>query len=270
MTAPPRPPIDLLATDLDGTLFPIDDSPEFIEAMKDLRRVIARHHLRVVFVTGRSFEHVLEGIARHDPPLPEAIICDVGTTIMTRNDDAFDRDPFYHQLLRGRLAEWTNDRLCDAAVGLETSIRPQGIEHQSELKCSFYFDATVREAVERRVRDWIDRDSVPVAVTLSIDPFDGRGMLDLLPHQVDKGSALMYWTQRNGVDASRVVFAGDTGNDIGAATIAANVILPANADDQLRAAAANGCGSVFQSRHRCTAGVNDGLNQLLRSAQPEV
>ena len=260
-------PPTVLATDLDGTLFPIDDSPAYSDAMRTLKSLINQHQLSVVFVTGRSFDHVMRGIDEHSPPIPEAIICDVGTTIMRRRDDAFDRDDRYHAMLLGRLGDWTHAALETAVQELDDTIHPQDAVHQSELKCSFYYPAERRAAVTQTVQRWIDSQSVPVSMTISVDPFDGRGMLDLLPAGADKGSALRYWVEHRGIDAGGVVFAGDTGNDIGAATTAASVILPANADDQLRDAVSDRAGELVESSLRCTAGVLDGLQRLLGRGQ---
>jgi hypothetical protein len=71
----------LVATDLDGTLNPLDDDKDNLVALTQLRRLLDASNVTLVFVTGRHIESVEEVIRQFDLPRPDWIICDVGTTL---------------------------------------------------------------------------------------------------------------------------------------------------------------------------------------------
>ena len=269
-----------LATDLDGTLLPIDGDAEHRDAMKELSAALEENGIPIVFVTGRSFAQVQDAVREHAPPRPRAVICDVGTTIMLPTDptpeDASDtRDEAlenfglsddYHRHLQHRLGDWDHERLLSAALDLDLELTPQPDHQQSELKTSFFYPPELRRSVADTIEQWIRRESVPVSMTISVDPFEGQGLLDLLPRGAQKGSALAWYLERCGVRADEVVFAGDTGNDAAAMTSGVRGILVGNADEQLRQAAAtvsgggaSGSAGIYQATGTATAGVWEGF-----------
>ncbi|MEM9825454.1 MAG: HAD-IIB family hydrolase [Planctomycetota bacterium] len=266
-------PLRALASDLDGTLFPIDDSPSHHAAMGELIQLITAHKLRCVFVTGRSADQTFQGIQQYSPPEPETIICDVGTTILHRHADGFEPDADYHDELHLRLGDWDHARLLSTALQREPRLWAQPEHQQSDLKTSFYYPAQHRADVQATIHDWIETQRVPVSMTISVDPFEGLGMLDLLPQGVEKGFALRWWLRHSGLNDGEVVYAGDTGNDISAINSGVHAILVGNADAQLRQAAAQHreqtdptageAPVLYQAQETATAGVLEGLRMLL-------
>ena len=257
------PSLAMLATDLDGTFFPTGADETHQTALRELASVIDQHSLDLVFVTGRSFDHVIEGIAEHDPPRPSTIICDVGTTIMHRDGDGYERDEDYHEHLRELLGGLDAGRLSAAMTGLNLGIVPQRAENQTDLKHSFNYPAESRVAVEQAVEQWINDHNATVSMTISVDPFTGEGLLDLLPRGANKGHALNWWIERKRTPKLAVVFAGDTGNDTAAINAGVRAILVGNADDQLRSAARahhdSAAGTLYEASGTATNGVLEGL-----------
>ena len=81
----------VLATDLDGTLIPLEGHPENHNDLETLAKALQRRAATLVFVTGRHLQSVLDVAQQHRLPLPSWLICDVGTSIYTRQpDDSFE------------------------------------------------------------------------------------------------------------------------------------------------------------------------------------
>ena len=81
----------VLATDLDGTLIPLDDCSQNQSDLKCLTEKIRELGFLLVFVTGRHISSVQKAITEFSLPLPDWIICDVGTSIFrTTNTGQFE------------------------------------------------------------------------------------------------------------------------------------------------------------------------------------
>ena len=269
--------ISVLATDLDGTFFPLATHDENASDLDRIGALLRDHDIDLFYVTGRSYPHVIKGIVQHSPPLPSTIICDVGTTIMHRHrddtadvSDQFILDTDYQTHLRDILGHWSNQRIQQTLTEADRRIIPQSDEHQSELKTSFHYPPADRSEIASVVEQLIDRNEIPVSITISVDPFTDQGLLDLLPAGANKGYALRWWLTQQTIDPLAVVFAGDTGNDTAAMNCGVRGILVANADDQLRTAAKNHHrgtdNTLYQSNTRATSGVLEGLRHYLQTS----
>jgi len=71
----------VLATDLDGTLIPLNGSDSNVSDLATLAEQLRPNNVQLVFVTGRHFESVTAAINEDRLPKPDWIFCDVGTTI---------------------------------------------------------------------------------------------------------------------------------------------------------------------------------------------
>lgn len=74
-----------LATDLDGTLIPLEEDPQGAQhqALREIAHRAARGDVELVFVTGRHRESVWQVAAERQLPRPSWLICDVGTTLLS-------------------------------------------------------------------------------------------------------------------------------------------------------------------------------------------
>ncbi len=77
----------ILATDLDGTLIPMEGSTQNAADLKTLSQSLADAKVPLVFVTGRHLKSILRAIDQFDLPAPAWIVADVGTSIYN-NDGA--------------------------------------------------------------------------------------------------------------------------------------------------------------------------------------
>lgn len=263
--------VTTLATDLDGTLIPLSETPEQRAAVEHLGSLVMQHSLRLIFVTGRSLELTLTAIEEFDLPHPASILCDVGSTIVHRlSDGTYEVDSHYEQMLLDRMGPWTNQRIRTELCGLVEALTPQDPKQQTRLKCSFDFPIREFANVRESVAKWISDNGCPLALTLSTDPITGDGLLDILPADVNKGSAINWWATRKSIAPSTIVFAGDSGNDTAAMTSGIRAVLVGNADEQLREetrAAMIDEEMLFLASSIGPEGVRDGLIYHLRQIE---
>ena len=71
----------VLASDLDGTLIPLPDSPENERDLIRIKSALSDHPIEIVFATGRHLASVVEAMATYGLPTPDWVVCDVGSAI---------------------------------------------------------------------------------------------------------------------------------------------------------------------------------------------
>lgn len=247
------PPV--LATDLDGTLIPLTGAPEMNaalgesspatargdalsgcpqrQALTTLRRLAAADELEIIFVTGRHHESVMSVMNAVGLPSPRWIICDVGTTLLCRADlQPYLPSQSYVNHLDSIVGRFDIGRLASAMADWEGLVL-QEAEKQGRHKLSFYCDPNHIDTQVARIESRLIEIAAPYRIVSSIDPFNGDGLIDLLPRGTDKSSALRWWAEYSGYEMSRIVFAGDSGNDYAALTAGFRAILVGNADRDL-------------------------------------
>jgi len=254
----------VLASDLDGTLIPLPENEQNQLDLKQLKQALQEQGIAVAFVTGRHFELVTEAIEQSELPNPDWVICDVGTTIMRRDSGgAFQTlQPYadHQSRIIARLS----------LVELEQLLRPseelrlQEGEKQGRFKLSYYADADRLDELVSQVRQRCDQHHAPYSIISSVDPFNGDGLIDLLPSGVSKAYALQWWCEHTGRDPQSIVFAGDSGNDLAAMTAGYRTIIVGNADSAVAAQAeaahraAGWTDRLFLAQQPATSGVLEG------------
>ena len=240
----------VLATDLDGTLIPLGDNEQNSADLRTLAEELEQSKVTLVFVTGRHFESVSNAIKEFQLPNPDWVICDVGTSILGRKaSGAFAPIEAYYQHqdeIITSLPILALRQQLQAIAGLRLQEDPK----QRRFKLSFYADATRLDDLVRRIQEQLDRIVAPYSIIHSVDPFNGDGLIDLLPREVSKAHALAWWVQHTGTSPDAIVVAGDSGNDLAALTAGYRSIVVGNADRQLAQ-------SVYNAHHE--AGWNNRL-----------
>lgn len=263
-----RPP-RVLATDLDGTFIPLAGDPSNRADLVSVTNLLQSADITLVFVTGRHLESVEGVIDEQSLPKPDWLICDVGTSI-------------YHADGDGRLAisQPYVDRL-DEIIGdysikqlrceLEpiSELRLQEEQKQGRFKLSYYCDAKRCDELASKIQHHLDQHQAPYGIIHSVDPFNGDGLIDLVPVGASKAFALDWWSEHVKLDRHSIVFAGDSGNDFTALTAGFRSILVANADAALvehvrRVHTANEWKNrLVVSDFKATSGVLDGIRRYL-------
>lgn len=218
----------VLATDLDGTLIPLEDQPENQRDLSVLKGELRDQQVTLTFVTGRHLESVADAIDRHCLPEPDWVICDVGTSVYRHEQGQFHLAEPYVQHLGSIVGEFSTE-VVRREFASWNELRPQEDEKQGRFKLSFYCDAEHVPAFVERVKTALANQKIPYGVIGSVDPFNGDGLIDLLPREVSKAHALQWWTQHLGLPNGEAVFAGDSGNDLAALTAGYRSIVVGNA-----------------------------------------
>ncbi len=253
----------VLATDLDGTLIPLPGNPDNRVDLETLRACIAKHGLELIYVTGRHLASVLAAIHEHQLPTPDWIICDVGSSVYQRDSrDTFASVDKYRELLGSLIQACPIDQLKELLADLP-ELQLQESEKQGTFKLSYYTDASVLSDVSGRIREKLARLQAPYSLIDSVDPFNGQGLIDLLPRDVSKQFALRWWSRHRQVAYERIVFAGDSGNDWAALTSGCRAILVGNASRELATRVEAACRDhdtvcLYLAQGHATSGVLEG------------
>ncbi|MGE4529068.1 MAG: HAD-IIB family hydrolase [Rhodospirillaceae bacterium] len=228
----------LLCCDLDRTLLPNGPQPDDPAALPRFRRVAARPEVSLAYVTGRSRALVERAMARWSLPPPDVVVADVGTTIYDVGPHAAWRawEDWRAEIAR----DWrgrTPAEIAAALAGLD-ALTPQPEERQGPFKlCYTAPPDTDAAALAAAARARLDALGVAAEVVWSVDETGPIGLLDVLPARATKQGAVNFLSRRRGVPAERVLFAGDSGNDLAALTGGFPAVLVANATEAVRAEA---------------------------------
>lgn len=264
MTAGPVP--TLLASDLDGTLIPPNETRERLREVRRFRQVVDAMGLTLAYVTGRHLSLALDGIRRFGLPSPHALACDVGATLYWHKGGRYEADAAYRDAIARAPGVVEAFRIHEALADL-SALRIQEPEKQGPFKASYYAAPQALPSLMATVQERL-AELGRVRLVESHDPLTGAGLLDILPAAVGKAGAVRHVARRLGLNDEDVVFAGDSGNDRDALLSGVRAVLVANAPDALRseirtrAAAEGRTDRVFFASARFAAGVVQGLRHF--------
>ena len=254
------PSITTLATDLDGTLIPLERSGYYTDRLRTLKEFIREQQIQLLYVSGRSWRLIRQAIDDSDLPTPDASISDVGTTIHIFGSGGHRKSEDYADRLGEIMSGWSGEQILEELVKVDDSIWAQPDECQSEFKTSFFFKLAEQERIYSKVKDWIQDREAPVSTVVSKQIDGPLGLIDVLPKGVDKGFALRWWLKHNGISMDSAVYCGDSGNDSAAMTCGVKGVVVGNADDHLRSAMRETDHSrIYFAEGHSTAGVLEGL-----------
>lgn len=254
----------ILATDLDGTLIPLTGNSQNIADLKMLRQQIENIGIELVFVTGRHLESVESAIEQFDLPQPDWIVCDVGSSVYQNSNRGWQPVSKYQTELRDALG-CKSMRSFHEHFDEHDLLRLQEPEKQTDFKMSFYADGKNLGLAKSSLTDELVRLRINGSIIASVDPFNGDGLLDVLPTGVSKQFALDWWLNHLNFDREQVAFAGDSGNDFAAMTAGYKTIVVGNADAELVQqvtkfhATQDWEGRLHVSKQQATSGVLDGI-----------
>lgn len=230
----------MLVCDLDGTLLGnAAATTRFVQWWQT-----AQPSFRLVYASGRMYRSITQTIREWNLPVPDAIVSAVGTEIYFLPDGQF-------------CAEWPNrwwsswevhrvSRLLDG----RSELKLQPFEFQSSFKRSYYIEnASVR--CLSLLRQLLLEQRIKAEVTYS-----SNRDLDVLPAGVSKGTAADFLARRWNIMRSRVIVAGDSGNDLSLFGLGFHGIIVSNAHPEL--AICQGPSNYHSSRSFAD-GVIDGI-----------
>jgi len=225
----------LLATDMDGTVIPLEETRERTDEIASFRFAVeGTPDLSLAYVTGRDFPLALRAIEGHRLPRPEFLVCDVGTSVYHATSSGYERDQEYV-----RLMEEARDGMDVREIRHEMVSVPdlllQPDDRHTESKVSYHLaPGADHTRVLSAVREVLDRLGARIQAVFSVGAPSGRGLLDLLPAGVAKDFAIRYLHDHTGVHPDQLIYAGDSGNDLAAMLTGFKVIVVGNATPGLK------------------------------------
>ncbi len=258
----------ILATDLDGTLIPLDNTDDaYREALEEITILASLPDVCLVFATGRSYLSSLSAIAEESLPIPHFLICDVGTAIHTYENGRFYQSSAYTKVMEHLMDSVLNQRIQEELSILDfLTLQPQA--HQTPFKISYYTESEHVDTFAEQASALLMRNDLPHSLIHCIDPYEDFGMIDILPTGVSKCYALKWLLQSLKISERAVVYAGDSGNDFEVLTSGLNSIVVNNASqalkDRIRLTANNRSilGNIYFAEYPATLGVREGLEHF--------
>lgn len=230
----------LLATDLDGTLVGdrkgLDDLLGYYNSQE--------YKVSLIYITGRHFQSALSLIKEESLPIPEVLITDVGTEIHTGPD--FIKDHTWEQRMQQQWQPEEIDRIAASLKGLKKQQLPV------TNRCSYYTeDIKTVEAFEQQLK------SEDISHKLI---YSGGRDLDILPAKSGKGAALEYILDKFNARETKILVAGDSGNDIEMLTLGFPSVIVGNAMPELLESEASPM--IFRASKICAGGIHEAWNHF--------
>ncbi len=256
------PPI-VLATDLDGTLIPLDNDADNIAALEVLKSDLSDAGIKLIYATGRHLESVESAVGAFQLPRPDWMICDVGTSIYRVIDDGIEPFEPYREHLSALIDGYPRNEVEDLFSDVK-EITLQSPERQQQFKISYECKSQDLDAALSAIQHRLSDHGFPYLAIGSVDPFENCGLLDILPRGVTKGYAVTWLAEHAHYHPQEVVFAGDSGNDRAALISGFRAIVVGNASEELarevqQRLEEKGCPERFyQASGKATSGVLEG------------
>jgi sucrose-6F-phosphate phosphohydrolase len=228
----------LLVSDVDDTLLG-DDA-----ALARLNRAVDQttSQLILVYNSSRPCASLRASMAEHlHLRTPHYLIGALGTEIETGSTGQAITE--YHlQLALG----WNREQIH--AMMMHIGLEPHPAEYQTPLKASF--DAPGPDILPA-IRQQLQNAGLEAQVV-----FSGGKNLDIIPTRAGKGAAIEFLHNWLNIPTSRVIVAGDSGNDLDMFRPAYRGIVVGNADHDLKSLVGE---HVYHARATHASGVLEGL-----------
>ncbi len=231
---------NLMITDIDNTL--VGDGASMRELFSLLRK--HRDELAWGVATGRSLELTIDAMTEYNFPVPDILICSVGTEIYYGSDFRLDRGWQQHISW-----QWKAKEIKEAFRTLDFLIF-QEAEGQRGHKISYYLEE--KEGRLAMVRERLQEMKLRCQVIYSHGQF-----LDILPLRASKGKAIDYLRYKFDFSSRQVMVAGDSGNDEDMIAGKTRGLVVGNHSPELEFL--RGKRNVHFSKEKYAAGIIDGL-----------
>ena len=219
---------------MDRTILPNGDRDESPQVRAVLRLLVERPEIHLAYVSGRDKNLIQKAIAEYDLPFPDYAVGDVGTTIyeLTGNNWTPWEDWF-----REIAKDWNgleSEDLTGILKGFD-NLKLQEPEKQNRFKLSYYADknANDRQLVDQ-IQAYLSKQKLSSRIIWSVDEQRNSGLVDILPQRASKLHAIRYLMDQKGYRKSKVVFCGDSGNDLNVLTSDIRAVLVKNASEDVR------------------------------------
>jgi len=222
----------LFATDLDRTLLP-NGPAKTDHKLPELLKIIKDKKLTLAYVSGRNLKQLEEARVQFSIPLPDYFIAEVGTILYKNVNDKLERDTTWDELVAQKTPNWNWQELAD--LGESEGLKLQEAWRQNKFKASFYlYHPSKKHSILSNLARILEEKKIPAVVVYSFDPLIDAGLIDILPKEANKVSALEFLRKKLKFRHSGVVYCGDSGNDLLALSGGYKTILVKNAPDEVK------------------------------------
>ena len=224
----------ILCTDLDRTLIPNGNQPNDDGSILALHSLFDEIDLKLVYVSGRDINLIDQAIEQYQLPAPDFAITDVGSQIYQRNNISWQINEHWRSTLQD---SWDETKIVkiNREISSLKDIRAQQPEKQSKFKSSFYFSAELNiTELNKTIIHIINSYNFSANIILSTDESTGTGLLDLIPKNASKNLALQFLAQKELFNVGKLVFSGDSGNDMSVFSSQFKAILVNNAEPDVK------------------------------------
>jgi sucrose-6F-phosphate phosphohydrolase len=266
---------------MDRTILPNGDQDESPQIRSVFRLVAERPQIQLAYVSGRDKGLIQSAIAEYDLPLPDYAVGDVGTTIYELAGRSWNPwQAWFEEIAK----DWNGLEHEDLHRHLKKfdDLRLQEQEKQNRFKVSYYTDESIDgRRLADEMKKHLSGNGLNCRVIWSVDEQRGLGLVDVLPQRASKLHAIRYLMDHKGFVKSRVVFCGDSGNDLDVLTSDIRSVLVKNASKEVRrnaleSVAENGRsetlyvarGDFMGMNGNYTAGVLEGLAHFEPDVRP--
>ena len=230
----------LMITDIDNTLVGDDQSMQELFWLLNERR----EELAWGVATGRSLELTLDAMTVHNFPMPDILVCSVGTEIYYGPDLRHDRSWQQHISY-----QWKAEAIKEVLSAMKFLVF-QEAEGQRSHKISYYLEE--KEGRLQTIREELKRHRLRCQIIFSHGQF-----LDILPIRASKGKAIDYLRYKFDFSPLHVMVAGDSGNDEDMIDSAARGLVVSNHSEELEKLRRKS--NIYFSSEAYAAGIIDGL-----------
>ncbi|MDA3938756.1 MAG: HAD-IIB family hydrolase, partial [Spirochaetia bacterium] len=210
----------LLIVDIDDTL--IGDN----EATERLVSYLQTHHNHIGFgvATGRDIQSTLNILSEYNVPFVDILISSVGSEIYYSGKESIDKGWITYIK-----KDWKPDRIRQI-MNRESYIRKQtSPESQRDFKISFVLkDGESGEEVIPRIHNILMENRLRYNLI-----FSHNNLIDILPYRAGKGKAIRYLANKWGIPVSKIITAGNSGNDADMLSRGLNGIIVGNYSPEL-------------------------------------
>lgn len=190
----------LFSPDLDGT---VAGKPDATLCFRHAWEAIPPGVRPVLcYNSGRLLGHTLELLHGSDLPEPDYLVCGVGTLIYDFHEKKVLKE-FSSTLTGG----WDKEKVREIMLRYP-EVQEQPRRYQHKFKSSWHIYDAAPEQIEA-IEEELEAAGLKITVVYS-----SSRDLDILPEYANKGNALLWLAEMLNIKASRILVAGDTGNDI--------------------------------------------------------
>ena len=224
----------LLCSDMDRTILPNGDQDESPQVRSVFSLLVEHPEIQLAYVSGRDKRLIQEAITEYDLPLPNYAVGDVGTTIYELIGSNWNPwEAWFEEIAK----DWNGLDREDLSGFLKEfdDLTLQEPEKQNRFKLSYYTDEDIdgRQLVDH-MQQHLSKQKLRCRIIWSVDEQRRLGLVDVLPQRASKLHAIRYLMHQKGYLKSRVVFCGDSGNDLDVLTSDIQAVLVKNASDEVR------------------------------------